>query len=239
MFSHAFHKRARELNEMAGKPYKRARYTKKTYGKPAKTGSNKRFAKVDTGPERKRSDTSFQSIATRAPGNVYPLNIIAQGSDNIQRIGRQILLKSYQYKFLWTCTGSNLATTAAYPNGSNTLRIAIVYDKQTNQAPPAIDDIWQLGTSATQNPFLLRNLDNYDRFTVLSDDLHNISTAGPNGVTFEKYGAISLPTRYDGTGGANTDITTGGLYLITIDINNTISNQSVINGMARVSYTDM
>lgn len=240
MSSQSSYKRGRSQDStMSSQPYKRTRFNKRSYAKSAKSGQNKRFAKVDKGPERKRSDNSFNQTPTRAPGDVYALNVMAQGTDNTNRIGRQILLKSFHYKFNWSCTGSNLATVAAYANGSNSLRIAIVYDKQTNQNLPAIDDIWQLGVSVNNNAFLLRNLDNYDRFIILADDMHVISTAGPNAVTIEKYGTISLPTRYDGIGGTINDVTTGGLYLVVLDMNNTISNRSVLTGMTRVSFTDV
>lgn len=156
--------------------------------------------------ERKNSDTPIVDLAlplTDAFTVGQVLNNIGQGVTNSSRIGRRALFKSIQYRF-----HLGLATPPAPTVTSQIqpVRILIVYDRQPNGALALATDVLN---QATFQGHL--NLNNSDRFLVLSDVVHGldgISTQPPAGKVYKK---ISLDTMYSGTGATIADISSGAI----------------------------
>lgn len=175
------------------------------------------------------------ALACNSTGSIIPLNLISAGSSFFNRIGRKVEMKSLLLEI-------NLNPVSAVRNcGADTLRILVVYDRQTNGATPAITDILQdteqNGTNTTA-PTSNINLNNRDRFQIIRDIRIMIPamTTAATGVP-----TLTFPSIYQGTndwkGGhvrefmklsemvtqfkADSapavigDIATGGLFLIT------------------------
>lgn len=206
------------------------------FRRKSKPQSNK-YQRISKSPEIKYVDTATNTGITQT-GTVDSLNLTAQGSDNNQRIGRKITVKNIQIKGQVAATTADLGTAAAYPESSDTIRVAIVYDKQTNGAVPTYSQIFNAG-AGLYAPFSPRNLDYIDRFVVLASESLNISVSGPNGVNFERFIKCSLETRYDNTTAVIASVESGGFFLVYADINGSGANNATLTCWIRVQFTDM
>lgn len=114
--------------------------------------------------EVKALDVATAVYALNTTGSVIPLNLIVAGSSFFNRVGRKLEMTSLRV------TGQifniNTSVTNCYS------RIALVYDRQTNGANPAIADMFQTttfqGTNVTTSLSGV-NLNNRDRFVILRD----------------------------------------------------------------------
>jgi len=155
--------------------------------------------------EKKFFDVNDTTDVTTT-GTVTPLNIIRLGSDDFNRVGRKLLVKSIQVR-----TRMALENTA---NGS-TIRMALVYDKQTNGALPAIADIWDTGTAASPE-LAMNNLNNRDRFSILMDEVIQLDQAQAISYSNKFYKKVNLECVYGIDAATIAEISTGGLYWVTI-----------------------
>ena len=116
-------------------------------------------------PELKSVDYNnvkyFDNVATGA-STFFVLNGIHVGPGFYQRTGRQIKMRSIQFKYT--------IEPITYPAPMDQLRVAIVFDRQPNGAYPALSDIFQdvdsAGTVKT-DPESFLNLNNRERFRIL------------------------------------------------------------------------
>jgi len=187
--------------------------------KRARAGAPLGYRKVGYPAIRKAGEVKYVDLASanyglNTTGSVTLLPIIPQGPDEINRIGRNVALRSLYIR--GRCTNNSTATL-------NQCVIAIVYDRQSNKANPAITDVY---TSISPNAF--RNDENKDRFLILKEwrfNLAGVSTATLNADhrNINKYMKLpNLPVNYStGTTGLIGEINTGGLYLMTFG--NTVS----------------
>lgn len=171
-----------------------------------------------------------------ATGSIIPLNLVQAGSSFFNRIGRKIEMKSIDL----TMQANPLTVTRAA--GADYVRVAVVYDRQTNGAIPSLQDIFQnteqSGTNTTSSLAGV-NLNNRDRFSIIIDKRIQLPavtlTAGvPTNVWPNSFGAATgdsvgvgamrefralkgLLTHYkaDSNPAVIGDISTGALYLIT------------------------
>jgi len=153
-------------------------------------------------------DVATAAYAFDTTGSVTLLNTVPQGSSQMQRVGKKILLKSLQ------CRGfvaNN--STATY----NDCAMLIVYDKRPRGALPAITDILASASSNAMN-----NDDNSGRFQIirrfdfaLIGNATNITEASYKSSDF--YQKLKHRTVYTSLGtGLIADIEEGALYLVTI-----------------------
>jgi len=172
--------------------------------------------KQQGGMELNFVDTAVVQSAGVGITNAYLvlLNGTVPGSNNNQRIGRRIDMKSIEFRMLV----SNMEL--ALMNG---VRFAIVLDKQANGAACLITDIWQSG-----DPTSLRNISNKARFTVLWDStlmtmIGNDAQSGgvsaqmttTSKIPFQFYKKIGINTQYNsGSAGTIGDIQTNALYFV-------------------------
>jgi len=190
---------------------------------------------------RKFNSSNFKRVSLRLPRNEpkevdlananYPisttasitlLNGVALGSDNFNRIGREITMKYLRVK------GDIRETGVA--GGNEYCRIAIVYDRQANFAAPVYTDIFAVTTNAGVQSSTAESLPNEakaDRFLILKDFTVSLpsSTAGVasgNNVPFDTtlidwYIPLKgLGVKFLGTGSTIASITAGSLYMVVI-----------------------
>jgi len=99
--------------------------------------------------------------------NLGTLHQIAQGSNSFQREGRKIVIKGLELRHLFTLTSTNVPGDT-----SVSARLITVLDKQANGAAPIESDIFTLGPNKVSN---LYNLDNAQRFSILSDETFELN----------------------------------------------------------------
>lgn len=166
------------------------------------------------------------------------LNGIALGSENNNRIGRKVLLKSLYLRLFI----SKVAGTAQ--NYSFPVRILIVYDRQTNGAAPALSDILSSATgAAVESP---NNLNNVDRFYTCYDITREVQVTGGNstnytftGVYMTKYCKLNLPQTFKSSAGTTvSDIATGSMYLFAIADSTAATAICSVAGIARLRFCD-
>uniref|UniRef100_UPI00404865EA capsid/nuclear shuttle family protein n=1 Tax=Flavobacterium sp. TaxID=239 RepID=UPI00404865EA len=132
------------------------------------------------------------------------LNGVATGTDYNTRIGREITMTSYYHRMFIT-DATNIQQ----------VRCMLVYDKQPAGALPAITDILQYSDANSPN-----NLNNRDRFVVVSDKVYTTSPQGVEIKFVKKYKKLRTITTYNNTGNGITDIATGALYFVAFAFNN-------------------
>lgn len=121
-------------------------------------------AQVTLRSETKCMDIPLTGVVLSSTSGSQPLNSLAAGTDLYQRIGRQIQMMSVHIKgqIFWngqTCT-------------TDTLRIAVVYDRQPDGVTAGFNDVFTSIDNAggvTVDSSAFRNMGNIDRFKVLAD----------------------------------------------------------------------
>lgn len=209
------------------KPRRRYNYKKKannngsftntltSVGKVASTALNiAKFAASVLNAEDKYADYTYNhSLSIAAPfQEVY--NLIIQGTDNVERIGRQVRLKSFHFRGNLTMNGT---PSVQY------CKMYIVIDKKHD----ASNTKFTLNSYINANEELsFRNINFHNRFHTLSQKVYTLSQTGSNrGVHIEEYIDFDkLPkdikpltkTEFDGTGGTLGDISAYPLYVILV-----------------------
>jgi len=191
--------------------------------------------------ELKAFDITGTSSAFTNTGTFTAFNTPVVGSELYQRIGRKIYMKSLVVR-------GNIDGTAA--NVNDQIRIMIIYDRQSNAGIPNQLAILQDSNAAggTTSVYSSINLTNRSRFLILKDFFLNIpsATTFPGGIgvdqtkdfTVEWYIPLKgLETEFNGTnGGTIADITTGSLFMVTFDQQNT--GTYTFNYGTRLRYYD-
>lgn len=194
-------------------------------------------------------------------GSIIPLNLIQAGSSFFNRVGRKVELRSIEFQMIQQPLNVSRA------NGTDTLRVAIVYDRQTNGALPALADIFQdteqNGTNTTASQSGL-NLNNRDRFSIVMDKRFMLpaatATAGvltnvwPNSMggdkgaddgvglihEYRKLGGLLTHYKADSSPAVIGDVATGALYLVVFA--DSTAGTEIFQGQewhARLRYTDV
>jgi len=203
---------------------------------------NARSARV----EKKVVDINEATYAVENTGTQLALlNGCVAGSQNFNRIGRKICLKSLQIRGYFLATDFSTAQTFA--------RMIVVYDKQSNGSAPTFANIIQsqniAGTTSSLATDMV-NLDNRDRFEIIRDKqvalaaLQNTATqafsGAPTILYVEDY--IKLGNRetvYNaGTAGTVGDITSGALYVFFIASQANAAGVTY-TGTFRLRFTDL
>lgn len=152
------------------------------------------------------------------------LNGCVAGSQNYNRIGRKINLKSLQIHGRINVADQTVAAGV-------TCRLLIVFDKQTNGAAPAYSDIIKsqnISGTTSSTIFDMINLDNRDRFEIIRDLYY--TTGGIDTTATQTWATSPLiinvniyvklgnrETVYNaGTAGTVGDIQSGSLYFFLI-----------------------
>lgn len=205
-------------------------------------GFQRGFQRV-AGKELKYIDQ--MNLATKVfdtTGTITMINGCAAGTDNTNRIGRKITLKSYEVR--GTITPVDTLVTGANCVQTSHCRLMIVYDRQPTGSLPSISDILN---SANSNDMV--NMQNGHRFLILTNFECSVgpqvadTTAtqavmhGSTGVPVRIYRRLNLPEQFDGTGSTISDIVNGAMYCVTVgDQAAGTGATSVLS--ARIRFTD-
>lgn len=223
-------------------PYANTRavgYSRRRYG-GYRGGRRNKFSNLNTWtnpvyprPEVKSYDISLGTLAApvsiTSAGTVTTLNAIPQGVGTNQRIGQQVATKSVYYQIVF-----NVGATPA----PNAMRHMLLWDRQHNLGGgPSIADIF----SATGTVPILTsplNLQNRERFVVLSDDRFTLSPNGDQIRYCAEFRKINQITTYHNDAALDLDPTTGALILVMISDEATAANQPTFYGTWRTRFID-
>jgi len=181
-----------------------------------------------------RTRTEWKAVSASVSGTLdstgalYLLNGIARGDDIAERIGRQVTIRSLEYRIMGQCT----KTTGE----RQVCRIMFVYDTQTNGAALTIAQV--LNSVDVYSP---RNLENRTRFKVLKDWTFVVQEylSDPSIAIFKGYLKLFLPMVFNnGDAGTVADITTGSLYCIVLGKKAAGATAGATEGTVRIRYTD-
>lgn len=165
------------------------------------------------GAEMKFFDTaiSFLFDSTGEVPATGQLNLIPQGTQENQRIGRKCVLRSLQARLVCQFTPAAAATAA-----TNCI-LYVVLDKQCNGAAAAVTDVFTSSSLLTA----MHNLSNSQRFVILKkvkmlfEPKAGATTAYNNTVkAVEFYKKCNIPLEFSSTTGAITEIRSNNVFLL-------------------------
>ncbi len=195
--------------------------------------------RADAGAELKFLDTAKAATTTSATGTIFDasLNIVPQNNEESGRIGRKIVVKAIHLQGIF-----KVPTTAVAADTSDTARVIVYQDKQTNGAAATVALILESATLLSWN-----NLSEKGRFTVLMDRKMSLSSGSGSGQQaadifgevqehFEWHKPVNIPIEYDATaatGAIGTQRSNNiGVLVISGEARSSISYN------ARIRYTD-
>jgi len=148
-------------------------------------------------------------------GTITPtINIIVQGITESNRIGRKVVLRKIGWRY-----NLNFVSQAVMATTSDTVRLIVYQDKQTNGATAAVTDILESASFLSFN-----NLSNSGRFRILLDQHHSMhaptAIAGP--VTGELdvhagwFKDVNIPIEFSAATGAIAEIRSNNIGVLVI-----------------------
>lgn len=215
-----------------GAPFKKPRKTEQlvTIARPLTLQRNT----VGLGPEKKNLDINATggSGISAGIGRTWTLgallNAIPQGNTEVTRIGRKVQMVSLD--LIWTAG----VVSAASINGGS-MRIKIVYDKQTNLSAAAVTDVLAVDDFGSAN-----NLSNSDRFITVADWITDpFDTDGPFEVSGKIKRKLALDTMFTGVGGTIAAVTTGALFIMIAQSGGVDTTGPLFQFYSRVRFIDI
>lgn len=150
------------------------------------------------------------------------LNGLKLGTAAFNRIGNKIAMKSLYWSVAFSLYAQEDDPTVDLANVDVPLRTMVVYDKQPNGATFVLGDLLSafsgLDNTTARNIDVNspNNLNNRDRFIVLSDKRYILSSASSTSRLIKKYKRLNTAVSYKSgaTVGDITDITSGALFFL-------------------------
>ncbi len=192
------------------------------------------------GGELKFFDTIKTVGAVAEAGTVLNncLNIIPQGTTEEERVGRKVVIRKIDVNGI-----VKLPATTTQANGSDSVRLVLYVDKQTNGLAATIAQLFE---DTEINSFL--QLANSGRFRILKDWKHSLSAsaASGNGTTDEsfeaqkhfswKFSGLSIPIEWDNvaTTGALTTVRSNNVGIMGFSE----SGQMTVQYICRLRFND-
>lgn len=189
-----------------------------------------KFVATAINSEDKYVDTSMNFQPNIALPAQLVTNLIAQGTDNTQRVGRQIRLKSLHLRLNITAQAGSAAVSY--------LKYFIVFDKKHSGAL-----VFPLAEYLTANDEIsFRNINFHNRFhTIKQRHIKIIKNAPNQGVYIDDYIDLTkspfAKTEFDGIGGTLGDISAFPLYIVYVS-SAAAGAEVDIRGQSRVRYID-
>lgn len=184
-----------------------------------------------TNLELKFHDVDSDNAAIGTAGDIEAtINIIPQGITEIERIGRKCTLKAINWRYTLYLADQD---AAAVVKESDTARLILYLDTQTNGATAAVLDILE-----TANFQSFNNLVNKGRFQILMDrteDLNVLAMAsdgtglmsnGANRVSRSFYKKCNIPLEFSADTGALTEMRSNNIGLLAISRRGTVTLDS-------------
>lgn len=194
-------------------------------------------------PEVKFFTTIISGVTLNSTvGAMTSLNLVAQGTDENNRIGDRIRIKSVEIR-------GNIASTNNLENGF----LALLCDKQPNGAAPAMcsdfnsTSVTPYNASSTVPPLAacpLRNRNAAKRYTYYREKQWSANqpvaaaqymTTGPTGFTFKKTFSTPLEVEFSNTTGVITSVGTNNLLFA---YSSYVGANSSISFYAQIQFTD-
>ncbi|QCW23634.1 MAG: capsid protein [Circoviridae sp.] len=170
------------------------------------------------GVEKKWKDV-FLGQSLGAAGTIVrtSINLIAQGTGESERLGRKVTLTQISVRYTL-----EIPETTAIADASDTIRLIVYLDRQTNGATAGITDILQ-----DDHYLSFNNLDNNQRFLTLMDRTHDLNPQAGygNGTTNETaaynytdswYKSVDIPVEFSGTAGLIGEITSNNVGILAL-----------------------
>lgn len=190
--------------------------------------------------EIKFLDTTLATTAITATGIIVNDTIVGinQGDGPDERNGRKVNLTSIHLRGVITQPSGQ----TSLDNSTNLVRVILYWDKQCNAATASIATI----LDATETKSYL-NLDNVDRYTILSDmfvdmDVANIvnltssAFTSPRLMKYIKFNKkCNIPIRFNDNGNTIASITSNNIGVAAIALT---ANGTFLDVQARVRFTD-
>lgn len=184
--------------------------------------------------ETKFFDSSATFNVTTANQIFRLINGIADGDGDSDRTGNQINLKNVYLRYR-VHADFPAQSAATDPPKSDTCRVMLVYDRQTNQALPSPNSYLTADNASTS----MNNMEARGRYFTLYDQMHNLSERGVLSETVTKVIPLNTTTQFTGTNGAIANITNGALYLLILcESHSNNPAWSTVTYKARIRYTD-
>ena len=158
-------------------------------------------------PSGTNTDGAYLAFDTSLNQQPVLLNNPITGTDATNRLGRKINIRSYLLRICARLTEAAGATgeQSLVSGISQCVRVVVVWDKQPNGgialANQVFSDVSSVAAGDPQNEAEITSaavmqLNNRDRFVVLSDDRANLSCTGASEHTFEIRRNVNLETVY-------------------------------------------
>jgi hypothetical protein len=183
------------------------------------------------------SDIAQATYVSDTTGSVTALNLIAEGNDNVNRLGRKALMRSVSVKGFVSLQSSNGFLPAQQA------RSLLVWDNASAGALPAITDIL---TAVNSSAFI--NPNNVERFTILHDTAYTLgvycTSATQTAVDkctlpVDMTVSVNSPTQYLGTAANIASVQNGALLLVTCGDNAASGTTPSFKLSTRVTFTDV
>lgn len=240
------------MSAFLGKTMRKRTSIKMKRKRPFKKSTISRWGTVgmyNKKPELKRMDTGLSNTQISTTPLIIPLNLMHQGTDDNNRIGKEVTLHSLKFN-------GGIVLSAVRDNTYDHLRYLIIYDRQPNGVLPVIGDILKtidLNGATSTNVFSHKNEDNRDRFLFLRDQRIGIPDdsqgalhpgvsclASPFPGTINDYIPLKgLITKYLSDSGTIASISTGALYFVMIGFLPPETANFTMNHVFRVTYSDV
>lgn len=176
--------------------------------------------------EKKVIDNNLTLVPNNTVGTVSCLNAVAQGDGNNQRDGSSIKMLSVQLK--GDITIDSLATRSR-------VRVLLLLTHDADGAIPTLS----AGTGQVLSAldiYAYYNKDTIHKFNILWDHTWCLDSDARDRVKFNKYFKLSQKVRYDGTGGANTDLSKNAIYCLFLSDEG--ANIPSIHMLTRMTFVD-
>ncbi len=183
-------------------------------------------------------DISDAVIAAGGSITQASCNIIAQGVTESERIGRKCNIKRINWKFKIA-----LPTTAVAASTSDTVRVVLYHDKQTNGAAATVANIFEIDNFQSY-----RNLANGTRFNILMDRTYSVACPSGSGrgstdtLSFGEalaindtfYKSCNIPIEFDAATGAITEQRTNNIGVLLFSL----SGLAAFDSQMRIRFSD-
>lgn len=206
---------------------RRYRNYKKRYNKSLPVN---KLPRMELRPELKYNGLTYSELNATSSGFQQLLNGIDQGTDNTKRIGNIIKMHTIEINLTFS-------TSVA-----STVKISVVYDKQTNGSTFSLSD-YLLNITGVFPPWCLRNLQNRNRFVTLKsyeiDLAPNVSGQAIQ-KSIKKFFKIpkGVAGVYTGSGDTVASISSGAVYLVITGSSPNSGTTPTFYGSTRVKFTD-
>ncbi len=186
-------------------------------------------------PELKFFDTVVAGTALAVAGVITSpsLNIVPQGITESERVGRKMIIKKVNIRWLLQMN-SNTTETA------DVVRVIVVLDKQTNKTAFSITDVLETASEGSFN-----NLANKNRFVILMDRYEAINKQVDIGTNVNEYTQawewfskpLNIPIEFDNSvaTGAVSSQTSNNIAVFALTLNSTTIS---LGYTARIRFLD-